>query len=110
MEALVFPGGYRDDAGYEAITWRVEGSRRYKLPRLDFFTTVRGIDLWGTDFDGLEPARSLCPSASLNDGRRVEVGGHLRGAVGHRHEHGVAAIGAPDHHGREDGHEQAAVA
>jgi hypothetical protein len=55
MEVLSFPGGYQDQAGYEAIRWRVEGSRRYKLPSLDFFTTIRGIDLWGTDFDGLEP-------------------------------------------------------
>src|SRR5512142_1205378 len=48
-------------------------------------------------------------SAPLDDCWCVEVGGHLRGAVGHGHEHGVAAIGAPDQHGREDGHEQAAV-
>jgi len=51
-------------------------------------------------------ARSAC----LDDCWRVEVGGHLRGAVGHRHEHSVAAVGAPDHHGRVDGHEEAAVA
>ena len=55
METLVFPGGYQDRAGYEAICWRVEGSRRYKLPSLDFFTTIRGIDLHSTDFDSLEP-------------------------------------------------------
>ena len=54
METLVFPGGYQDQAGCEAICWRVEGSGRYKLPSLDFFTTLRGIDLWGTDFDNLE--------------------------------------------------------
>jgi hypothetical protein len=35
METLVFPGGYRDHAGYEAITWRVESSDRCKLPSLD---------------------------------------------------------------------------
>jgi hypothetical protein len=61
IDTLIFPGGYRDQAGYEALTWRVEGSRRYKLPSLDVFTTVRGIDLWGTDFDGLEP---VDPSAA----------------------------------------------
>ena len=55
MEVLEFPGGYQDDAGYEAIRWRVESSRRYKYAGLDFFTTIRGIDLWGSDFDGLEP-------------------------------------------------------
>ena len=41
IETLIFPGGYRDQAGYEVITWRVEGSRRYKLPSLDFRTTIR---------------------------------------------------------------------
>ena len=43
------------------ITWRVEGSRRYKLPSLDFRTTIRGINLRGVDFDSLEP---VDPSAA----------------------------------------------
>ena len=55
METLIFPGGYQDQAGYETIRWRVEGSRRHKYPSLDIFTTIRGIDLWSTDFDSLEP-------------------------------------------------------
>jgi len=60
METMVFRGGYQDQTGYEAIRYRVEGSRRYKLPSLDVFTTIRGIDLWSTDFDSLEPVN---PSA-----------------------------------------------
>jgi Family of unknown function (DUF6304) len=55
MQTLIFPGGYHDHAGYETIRWRVEGSRRYKVPSLDVFTTIRGIDLQSTDFDSLEP-------------------------------------------------------
>jgi hypothetical protein len=39
----------------------VEGSRRYKLPSLDFRTTIRGINLQGVDFDNLEP---VDPSAA----------------------------------------------
>jgi hypothetical protein len=58
IETLIFPGGYRDQAGYEVITWRVEGSRRYKLPSLDFRTTIRGINLQGVDFDSLERVSS----------------------------------------------------
>jgi hypothetical protein len=61
MQVLSFPGSYQDQAGYEPVRWRVEGSRRYKFPSLDFFTTIRGIDLWGTDFDNLEP---VDPSAA----------------------------------------------
>lgn len=71
IDALIFPGGYQDQAGYEAITWRVEGSRRYKLPSLDFFTAIRGIDLRSTDFDSLEPAD---PSAAA--GRLLAGPGH----------------------------------
>ena len=41
------------------ITWRVEGSRRYKLPSLDFRTTIRGINLQGVDFDSLERVSSF---------------------------------------------------
>ena len=40
------------------ITWRVEGSRRYKLPSLDFRTTIRGTNLQGVDFDSLERVSS----------------------------------------------------
>jgi hypothetical protein len=65
MQTLVFPGGYQDQAGYEAIRWRMEGSRRHKHPGLDFFTTIRGIDLRGTDFDSLEPADPLARAGQL---------------------------------------------
>lgn len=65
METLVFPGSYRDHAGYEAITWRVEGSGRCKLLSLDFFTTIRGIDLRSTDFDSLQPVGPSAGTARL---------------------------------------------
>lgn len=77
MEALVFPGGYRDEAGYEALTWRVEGSRRREPPSLGIFTTVRGIDLRGTDFDGLEPADPSAVSGKLP----LDQAGELTGCV-----------------------------
>lgn len=46
MGALHFTGSYEDASGREALVWRVVGSRRYAFPSLDFFTTIRGIDLW----------------------------------------------------------------
>ena len=73
METLVFPGGYQDRAGYEAICWRVEGSRRYKLPSLDFFTTIRGIDLHSTDFDSLEPVDPPAGAGQLSLNEAGEV-------------------------------------
>jgi hypothetical protein len=65
VEVLTFPGRYQDQAGSELIRWRVEGSRRYKLPSLDFYTTTRGVDLWGVDFDGLEPADPAAAAGRL---------------------------------------------
>jgi Family of unknown function (DUF6304) len=71
IKTLIFPGGYRDQAGYEAITWRVEGSRRYNLPSLDFRTTIRGINLQSADFDSLEP---VDPSAAAGKLPLSQVG------------------------------------
>jgi len=65
MEVLTFPGRYQDQAGSEQIRWRVEGSRRYKLPSLDFYTTIRGVDLWGVDFDGLGPVDPAAAAGRL---------------------------------------------
>jgi hypothetical protein len=73
IDTLIFPGGYQDQAGYEAITWRVESSRRYKLSSLDFFTTVRGIDLWSVDFDSLEPVDPAAAAGKLPLGQAGEL-------------------------------------
>jgi hypothetical protein len=75
VEVLMFPGGYQDEAGYEAIRWRVEGSRRYKVPGLDFFTTIRGVDLRGTDFDSLEPTDPRTAACQLPLDQAGEVSG-----------------------------------
>jgi hypothetical protein len=56
MDVLRFAGIYADASGQEAIVWRVEEARRSKVPGLEFFTTIRGVDLQGADFDALEPA------------------------------------------------------
>ena len=77
IDTLIFPGGYQDQAGYEAITWRVEGSHRYQLPSLDVFTTVRGIGLQGGDFDDLEPADPSAVAGTLP----LDQAGELTGCV-----------------------------
>ena len=74
MATLIFPGGYRDQAGHDAISWRVEGSRRYGLPRMEIFTTTRGTDLRGFDFDGLEPVDSSAGAEHLPLNQAGELG------------------------------------
>jgi len=56
MERFTFPGTYEDDRGIEALHWEVRASDRpgYR-GRYEIHTTVRGVNIWGTDFDGLEP-------------------------------------------------------
>jgi hypothetical protein len=65
MDVMTFPGGYQDELGREAIRWRIEGSRRYTHPSLDYFTTIRGIGMWGTDFDNLEPVDHSADTSRL---------------------------------------------
>jgi Family of unknown function (DUF6304) len=63
MDSQVFAGTYEDAAGVEAITWRLEGSDRCGIPRLEVSTTIRAVPVWGFDFDGLEPADPHDPRA-----------------------------------------------
>jgi hypothetical protein len=56
VQALTFAGSYQDQHGREAVVWRIESTDRYRLPALDFATTIRGIEVRGPDFDALEPA------------------------------------------------------
>jgi hypothetical protein len=74
MATLIFPGGYRDQAGHEAVSWRVEGSRRYGLPRMEIFTTTRGTGLRGFDFGGLEPVDSSAGAEHLPLNQAGELG------------------------------------
>ena len=54
MESLTFPGGYQDEADFEAIRWRVESMWQGRYLTFDLFTTIRGIDVRGSDFDSME--------------------------------------------------------
>jgi Family of unknown function (DUF6304) len=65
IKTLIFPGGYQDQAGYEAVSWRLEGSGQGELPRMEIFTTIRGIGVRGPDFDSLEPAGPSVGAAQL---------------------------------------------
>lgn len=87
------------------ITWRVEGSRRYKLRSLDFRTTIRGINLQGVDFDSLERVSSSASGMSLSlpgdggdavgalDPRVPSVPGGRHGSMERAH---ALSLGAPD--------------
>ena len=65
METLTFAGSYEDDRGREDIIWRIEGSRRYRISSLEYFTSIRGVDVWGRDFDGLEPVAGSAAAGVL---------------------------------------------
>jgi hypothetical protein len=59
MTPFSFDGTYADARGSEAIKWTVrESDCATPLghgPRFDIHTTIRGVAVWGYDFDGLEP-------------------------------------------------------
>ncbi len=63
LEPQGFAGSYRDATGTEQVQWRIEGSRRYGYPQLEVSTTIRGVPVSGTDFDGLEPVQTADPRA-----------------------------------------------
>lgn len=57
MESLSFGGRYVDADGSESITWLIRDSDRLGYAgRYEIATTIRGVGVWGSDFDGLEPA------------------------------------------------------
>lgn len=63
MDPQVLAGTYEDATGTEEIVWRIEGSDRFGIPRLEISTTIREVPVWGFDFDGLEPVHERDPRA-----------------------------------------------
>ena len=64
MEAIAFGGTYGDTDGSETINWLIRPSDRPGYEgRYEIVTMIRGIDIWGTDFDGLEPVDLDDPAA-----------------------------------------------
>jgi hypothetical protein len=61
-----FAGTYRDGRGEDPIVWRVEESARRQPPThgpgYELHTTIRGVPVWGHDFDGLEPVDPQDPN------------------------------------------------
>ena len=56
MRPLRFEGTYVDVVGSEPVTWQIRSSaRRGWDGRYEISTTIRGVDVRGFDFDGLEP-------------------------------------------------------
>lgn len=58
--ALLNAGLYVDSRGSESIEWSVTPSHRRSPPGhgpgYELHTAIRGVECWGYDFDGLEPA------------------------------------------------------
>jgi transcriptional regulator with XRE-family HTH domain len=76
MPVLSFPGGYEDDRSVESVTWRIEPSDRNsaKLPRFEIHTIVRGVSIWGLDFDSLKPSE---PDAAEVECLTLNLAGEL---------------------------------
>lgn len=56
MRPVRFEGTYVDAVGSEPVSWLIRSSARRGCDRrYEISTTIRGVDVWGFDFDGLEP-------------------------------------------------------
>jgi Family of unknown function (DUF6304) len=56
VQTLSFPGSYEDGTGFEEITWWIRSSSRDGYSgRYEISSWIRGVEIWGVDFDGLEP-------------------------------------------------------
>jgi hypothetical protein len=56
MRALMFDGTYEDQRGTEPLLWQIVPSDRYGRMRwYEIRTKIRGVEIWGRDFDGLGP-------------------------------------------------------
>jgi Family of unknown function (DUF6304) len=67
MEPVRFEGTYLDAIGSEPVSWQIRSSVRPGWDgRYEISTTIRGVEVWGSDFDGLEPVdRDAATSAGL---------------------------------------------
>lgn len=56
MKPMSFPGACRDARGVEPLRWRLVSSLRPGWSgRFEVLARIRGVKVWGADFDGLEP-------------------------------------------------------
>ncbi len=79
MKLLSFPGTYEDDDALEKITWHMQPSERPGWSgRYEIRTRIRGIDVWGADFDGLEPDGA---TELRRDALPLDASGQLSGCV-----------------------------
>lgn len=64
VEGFTFTGSYEDPAGIEHVVWCVEPSDGRGFPGYDLRTEIRGVAIWGYDFDGLEPVSVAAAQAA----------------------------------------------
>jgi hypothetical protein len=56
VRSFAFPGTFEDHDGAETLTWQIRSSDRPGWGgRYEIRTRIRSVDVWGADFDGLEP-------------------------------------------------------
>jgi hypothetical protein len=74
MRPVSFPGTYLDAAGSELVTWHIRSSDRLGYDgRYEISTRIRGMDVWGLDFDGLEPVDTVITKGVLSLNRANEI-------------------------------------
>ena len=55
MQPIVFQGTYEDASGMEPVDWRIVSSPRVgRDRRFDVHASIRGVHVWGADFDALD--------------------------------------------------------
>lgn len=70
LHEFEFPGSYGDQRGVDAVTWKVCPSTRPGWQRrYEIRSTIRGIDVWGADWEVLgpdEPIGAAAEALNLN--------------------------------------------
>jgi len=59
MQAFRFPGTYEDQRGIEALEWQIVPSQLGSIRGYQIHTSIRGVAVWGYEFDALSPDEPL---------------------------------------------------
>ena len=71
LVAFRFTGTYQDERGAEEVVWHVRPVETPgdPIPRFEIGTVIRGVEVRGFDFDGLDPVDSVAAAAAALGGR-----------------------------------------
>jgi Family of unknown function (DUF6304) len=74
VQPIVFQGQYEDASGVEPVEWRIVSSTRAGWDRrFEVHASIRGVHVWGADFDGLDAAESADAGSRLSLNQADEV-------------------------------------